>query len=71
MRWLWAVTAFALLAAPNMALASDLTITNVAVEGSNDPAVVRARLTIDWKNSWRNERNYDAAWIVLKVRARR
>ena len=26
----------------------------------------RVRLTIAWPNAWRNERNHDAAWLVLR-----
>lgn len=26
----------------------------------------KVKFTVAWKNSWRNERNYDAAWIFIK-----
>ena len=26
----------------------------------------KVKLTVSWNNSWRNEKNYDAAWLFLK-----
>jgi hypothetical protein len=40
-------------------------VTVAAAVGS--AATVRA--TVAWRNAWRNQRNYDAAWIFVKVRA--
>ncbi len=57
-----AILAAALLAPPEPSVASvarDVSI--VRSEGSS-----RVEFTVSWPNSWRNERNHDAAWIVLR-----
>ena len=50
--------------------ATDLTITNAIFGGnprdSKNPTLT-AWITISWKNAWRNDKNYDAAWIFFKV----
>lgn len=44
--------------------ASDIAIENV--EWNKDPLQYKVKFTITWNNSWRNEKNYDAAWLFLK-----
>jgi formylglycine-generating enzyme required for sulfatase activity len=53
--------------------ATDLRITNVVFNGSpsdNSNPTITAWLTVSWKNSWRNDKNHDAAWIFFKLDAR-
>src|SRR3989338_1143141 len=50
------------------ASANNLSITNVSLEDRdavNNTVIVE--FDISWDNSWRNEVNYDAIWMVLKV----
>jgi len=54
------------------AMATDLKISNVEFNGSPaDKAnpTITAWLTVSWKNAWRNDKNYDAAWIFFKLNA--
>ena len=55
------------------ALASDLQITNTMFDGNprdeRNPTLT-AWITVSWKNAWRNEKNYDAAWIFFKLNAK-
>jgi formylglycine-generating enzyme required for sulfatase activity len=48
--------------------ASDLSIEGIEWQrdGKN---YYRVRFNISWNNSWRNEKNYDAAWIFVKYTA--
>jgi formylglycine-generating enzyme required for sulfatase activity len=39
-------------------------VTDLAVHGTDGKA--RVELTVAWPNAWRNARNHDAAWIVLR-----
>src|SRR3989338_72848 len=51
------------------AAANNLTISNVSVEDRDatlNTAIVE--FDVSWDNSWRNVTNYDAVWIVLKIR---
>ena len=46
--------------------ASDLKIDGIEwIKGSNN----KVKFTVAWNNSWRNEKNYDAAWIFFKLPA--
>ncbi|MGZ8557123.1 MAG: SUMF1/EgtB/PvdO family nonheme iron enzyme [Chitinophagaceae bacterium] len=49
--------------------ASDLKIEGI--EWSRDVASLqyKVKFTISWNNSWRNDKNYDAAWVFLKYTA--
>lgn len=44
---------------------SDLKIEGIEWSRDNQPFKYKVKLTISWNNSWRNERNYDAAWLFL------
>jgi formylglycine-generating enzyme required for sulfatase activity len=44
--------------------ASDITIENV--EWNKEPSQFKVKLTVSWNNSWRNDKNYDAAWLFFK-----
>jgi len=52
---------------PNQALANNLQITNVRL-GEIDSSNSQAEIIFDvsWENSWRDNNNYDAAWIFAK-----
>ncbi|MGZ8550157.1 MAG: SUMF1/EgtB/PvdO family nonheme iron enzyme [Chitinophagaceae bacterium] len=45
---------------------SDLAIEGIEWNRSADPAQYKIKFTVSWNNSWRNDKNYDAAWIFLK-----
>jgi len=52
---------------PWLASASDLTITGVELVYNRDTTKdMSVKLTVQWENAWRNEKNYDVAWIVVK-----
>ena len=46
--------------------ASDLVIEGVEWSQNQNPLRYKVKLTLSWNNSWRNEKNYDAAWLFLK-----
>ncbi len=46
--------------------ASDLKIEGIEWSRDVAPLQYKVKFTVLWNNSWRNERNYDAAWIFLK-----
>lgn len=46
--------------------ASDLKIEGIEWTRDVDPLRYKVKFTISWNNSWRNEKNYDAAWVFLK-----
>lgn len=46
--------------------ASDITIEGVEWMRNAASRTYTARFTVAWNNSWRNDRNYDAAWIFIK-----
>ena len=31
---------------------------------------IRVQASITWKNAWRNARNHDAVWLIVKLRSR-
>lgn len=37
-----------------------------AVPAPTSEGATFVRVTVAWKNAWRNERNFDAAWVVLR-----
>ncbi len=47
-------------------VASDLSIEGVEWSQHSNPFQYKVKLTVSWNNSWRNEKNYDAAWLFLK-----
>lgn len=51
---------------PFSVLASNIEVTNVRL----DPADSSLRATVTWDNAWRNDKNYDAAWIFFKAKRR-
>jgi formylglycine-generating enzyme required for sulfatase activity len=51
------------------AFATELTIGPVTPSAAKPGDPLRVRFTVQWKNAWRTERNHDAAWIFVKVRA--
>ena len=46
--------------------ASDLEIEGIEWSRSTDPLQYKIKCTVSWGNSWRNDKNYDAAWMFLK-----
>jgi formylglycine-generating enzyme required for sulfatase activity len=49
------------------ASASDLTISNLELIHNRDTSKdLRVKLDLRWRHAWRNEKNHDAAWIVVK-----
>ena len=46
--------------------ASDLIIEGVEWSQQASPVQLKVKLTVTWNNSWRNEKNYDAAWLFVK-----
>jgi len=47
--------------------ASDLTVENVETVYQRYPSEKWGyNLTVSWKNSWHNDKNHDAAWVILK-----
>lgn len=62
------ITAVVLGAIASRANATEIRVTSGRVErvSGSDALQLIARLT--WKNAWRNARNYDAAWLFVKLR---
>lgn len=56
----------ALAAAP--AAANELRVETRSVSRPAGSATLRVAATVRWKNAWRNTRNHDAAWIIVKLR---
>ena len=54
-----------LITCSSFVFASDLKIEGIEWS-SNGKDVYKAKFTITWNNSWRNDRNYDAVWVFLK-----
>lgn len=53
--------------ASGILLANNLEISNVSLSAQNATAnTVKAQFDISWENSWRNNTNYDAAWVFVK-----
>lgn len=68
------IIAFTSLFIPVLALANNITISNLTLTGQNTTNdTYQVQFTIVWDNSWRTstfESNYDAAWIFVKFKAR-
>jgi formylglycine-generating enzyme required for sulfatase activity len=60
-------TSISLNAAP--ALANELRLETLRTYVSPGQRTVRVDARVRWKNAWRNARNHDAVWLVVKVRA--
>jgi formylglycine-generating enzyme required for sulfatase activity len=62
------VTFFILANGVNL-LATDIKVTNVIVNGNvrDEANPVTAWMTVSWKNAWRTDKNYDAAWVFFKL----
>ncbi len=59
---LWALALF-----PLTVFASDLTISNVELIYNRDTSKeVSVKFDLSWKHAWHSEKNYDAAWIIVK-----
>ena len=61
-----ALVCLALLVAP-LAHATDVRVANVSATRA---ATLSVTAQVSWKNGWRNERNHDAVWLFVKLRAR-
>ena len=46
--------------------ASDIKIEGIEWSRDIAPLQYKVKFTVSWNNSWRNDKNYDAAWIFLK-----
>ena len=57
-----------LLAASTTAAANELRIETRSVTPSAATRTLRVDATVRWKNAWRNGRNHDAVWLVVKLR---
>ena len=68
MRHLLAFTSAALLAARAPAAANELRVETRSVTPSAATRTLRVAAAVHWKNAWRNERNHDAAWLIVKLR---
>lgn len=64
-----ALLAFVALAFVPSAAATNLSISPAQVARVAGTATATVRATVEWENAWRNDRNHDAAWIFIKVRA--
>jgi hypothetical protein len=52
---------------PLLAVASDLTISDVELVYQRDTSKeLSVKFTVQWNNAWYNEKNHDAAWMVIK-----
>src|SRR5688572_4941314 len=60
-------TSISLNAAP--VLANELRLETLRTYVSPGQRTVRVDARVRWKNAWRNARNHDAVWLVVKVRA--
>jgi len=53
---------------PLLSRASNLTISAVELVYNRDTTKdLSVKMTVKWDNAWRNEKNHDAAWIVVKL----
>jgi len=50
------------------ARANQLQIDTAGVQRGADAKTLRIDARVSWKNSWRNARNHDAVWLVVKLR---
>ena len=64
-----ALAAVLLLLCSRTAGATDLAVTDVAIARVPNTPTAHVTSNVAWQNAWRNERNHDAAWIFVKVRA--
>jgi hypothetical protein len=55
------------LAAPS-AQANQLQVETAGIQRNAEAKTVRVNARVSWKNGWRNSRNYDAVWLVVKLR---
>lgn len=55
-------------ALPASAAANELRIETGAVARVQGADAVRVSASLRWRNAWRNERNHDAVWLVVKLR---
>lgn len=47
--------------------ANNLSVSSVSITGQNTTnQSAQVQFTLTWNNSWRNEINYDAAWVFVK-----
>lgn len=69
-RFIGILVAFALLSSTgNRLLANNLNVQNVELTGKNTTEhYVLVQFDISWENSWRDEVNYDGAWIFIKYK---
>lgn len=52
---------------PNRAIANNLSVSSVSITGQNTAnQTADVQFNLSWDNSWRNEINYDAAWVFIK-----
>jgi len=57
-----------LLCSASVAAANNLTISNVKLGARDSGAdTVQVEFDIGWDNSWRNDTNYDAVWVFVKI----
>ena len=48
--------------------ANQLQIDTGKVQRNDDSKTLRVDARVSWRNGWRNARNYDAVWLVVKLR---
>ena len=53
---------------PAPARANDLRVETRRVRRPDGAAALRVDAAVSWKNAWRNARNHDAVWLVVKLR---
>ncbi len=49
------------------AFSTDLKVTYAETVSAFDDRTYAINFTVEWKNSWHNERNHDAAWVFFKL----
>ncbi len=64
-----AVAFLFLLLLTRAAVATDMAVSDVEIARAPNATMAQVTLTVSWQNAWRNDRNHDAAWIFVKVRA--
>jgi len=58
--------AFYFLSISAVGTSADLKIEGIEWSRDVAPLDYKVKFTVSWNNSWRNDKNYDAAWIFLK-----